>query len=103
MAGQHDPSSAIARAAQALKDFFVEHQRLLAPLLAIVSAAIAIPLAVLALLPTILSWFASPMDMSQDLYAVNRPVAFTFLDADGNAVGHRGAITGERLGLDEMR
>ncbi len=35
-------------------------------------------------------------------YAVNRPIAFTFLDADGNDVGHRGAVVGERLHLQDM-
>ena len=51
-------------------------------------------------LPTVLSWFAPPLDMTKDLYAVNRPIAFTFLDADGNEVGHRGAIIGKRLTLE---
>ena len=32
----------------------------------------------------------------------NRPLAFTFLDAEGNDVGHRGAVVGERLALDQM-
>ncbi|HEY4941627.1 MAG TPA: PBP1A family penicillin-binding protein [Rhizomicrobium sp.] len=87
---------------QALAAFFVRRKRFFAPLLAIVVAAIAVPLAVLLALPTVLSWFASPLDMSKDLYAVNRPIAFTFLDAGGNEVGHRGAIIGKRLTLEEM-
>jgi len=40
--------------------------------------------------------------MSKDLYAVNRPIAFTFLDVKGNEVGHRGAIIGKRLTLEDM-
>ena len=40
--------------------------------------------------------------MTKDLYAVNRPIAFTFLDADGDEVGHRGAIIGKRLTLEQM-
>ena len=78
----HEPLHAISENVQALADFFVKRKRFFAPLLAIVTAAIAVPLAALLLLPTILSWFASPLDMSKDLYAVNRPIAFTFLDAD---------------------
>ncbi|MBV9331066.1 MAG: PBP1A family penicillin-binding protein, partial [Alphaproteobacteria bacterium] len=34
--------------------------------------------------------------------AVNRPVAFTFLDSGGTVVGHRGAVVGERLRLEDM-
>src|SRR6201996_3385023 len=87
---------------QAIGDFFSRHRRVLVPLFATLATAIAVPLAILLSLPTILSWFASPLDMSKDLYAVNRPIAFTFLDADGNEVGHRGAIIGERMTLEEM-
>ena len=81
--------------------FFRRH-RWIAPITAILSAAIGVPLALFFLAPTILSWFAAPLDMSKDLYAVNRPIAFTFLDADGNEVGHRGAIIGKRLTLEQM-
>jgi len=62
----------------------------------------AAPLAALAVLPTVLGMFASPLDRSVDLYSVNRPLAFTFLDSDGAEVGHRGAIIGRRLHLSEM-
>ena len=96
------PLDHISENVQALADFFVKRRRFFAPLLAIVTAAIAVPMALLFLLPTILSWFASPLDMSKDLYAVNRPIAFTFLDAAGNEVGHRGAIIGKRLTLEDM-
>src|SRR6201996_6140528 len=102
MADPNDTLAAISRNVEALKDFFVSRRRFFAPLVAILSAAVAVPLAVLLMLPTILSWFAAPLDMSKDLYAVNRPIAFTFLDADGNEVGHRGAIIGERMTLEEM-
>ncbi|HWY64728.1 MAG TPA: PBP1A family penicillin-binding protein [Rhizomicrobium sp.] len=73
-----------------------------APAFAITMAVIAIPLAFLYLTPLVLGLFAPRLDPTIDLYAVNRPLAFTFLDADGNDVGHRGAIVGERLKLDEM-
>jgi penicillin-binding protein 1A len=63
---------------------------------------IALPLSFLFLLPSILGLFAAPPDPGVDLYAVNRPLAFTFLDADGNDVGHRGAVVGERLKLEDM-
>jgi len=53
-------------------------------------------------LPSIVASFAPKLDLSRDLYAVNRPAAFTFLDAEGREVGHRGAIVGERLTLEQM-
>ncbi len=52
--------------------------------------------------PTILGWIAPPLNQSVDLYAVNRPGAFTFLDSDGKEVGHRGAVVGNRLKLEDM-
>jgi len=73
-----------------------------APAFAITMAVIAVPLALLYLLPAILGLFAPKLDPTIDLYAVNRPLAFTFLDVDGNEVGHRGAVVGERLKLSEM-
>jgi len=72
------------------------------PAFAIVMAVLAVPLALLYLTPLVLGLFAPPLDPAIDLYAVNRPLAFTFLDAAGNDVGHRGAIVGERLKLEEM-
>lgn len=54
------------------------------------------------LLPTLLGWMAPPLDLPRNLYALNRPVAFTFLDVEGHEVGQRGAIVGKRLTLDEM-
>ena len=70
--------------------------------LLIITAVIAAPLVVVMLIPTILGFIAPPIDTSIDLYAVNRPIAFTFLDAAGDTVGHRGAIVGERLKLEDM-
>ncbi len=72
------------------------------PAFAITMAVIAAPLALLYLTPLVLGLFAPKLDPAIDLYAVNRPLAFTFLDADGNDVGHRGAVVGERLKLNEM-
>lgn len=62
----------------------------------------AIPVVLLFLLPTYLIWSAPNIPLPKDLYATNRPIAFTFLDADGNIAGHRGAIVGERLKLHDM-
>lgn len=73
-----------------------------APAFAIVMAVIAVPLALLYLTPMVLGLFAPALDPNIDLYAVNRPLAFTFLDVNGTEVGHRGAIVGERLKLGEM-
>jgi penicillin-binding protein 1A len=74
----------------------------IAPYFAIAMAIVAVPLALLYLTPTILGWFAPALDPKVDLYAVNRPLAFTFLDVNGAEVGHRGAIVGERLTLQQM-
>jgi len=68
----------------------------------ITMAIIAVPLSLLYLTPLVLGLFAPTLDPRVDLYAVNRPLAFTFLDAAGEDVGHRGAIVGQRLTLKEM-
>jgi penicillin-binding protein 1A len=82
--------------------WFYDRRRGFAKLAALAVVLIAIPFALLALVPTVFSMFAPPLDMTKDLYAVNRPLAFTFLDAEGNEVGHRGAMIGDRLHLNEM-
>src|SRR3954466_15504021 len=69
---------------------------------AIAMAIITVPLSLLYLTPPVLGLFAPTLDPRMDLYAVNRPLAFTFLDASGEDVGHRGAIVGQRLTLKEM-
>ena len=74
----------------------------LVPAFTIIVAVIAAPLALLFLLPTVLGWFAPPLNPNMDLYAVNRPLAFTFLDGEGHDIGHRGAVVGERLHLEDM-
>jgi penicillin-binding protein 1A len=79
-----------------------EHGHRFAPLAAILLAALIVPAAVLFLLPSVLGLFAPPLDPHIDLYAVNRPLAFTFLDVTGEEVGHRGAVVGERLHLEDM-
>ena len=42
------------------------------------------------------------LPFNANLYALNRPQAFTFLDEKGTVVGRRGAIVGERLTLQQM-
>jgi len=68
----------------------------------VVLGSAALGLTLLYFAPTILGWFAPKLDLSRDLYTANRPVAFTFVDANGDIVGHRGAIVDDRLSLDEM-
>ena len=97
MAGDH-----FSENLDALGSWFGARRAFFARLFTIAAVVVAVPVALLLLLPTVFSWFAPPLDLTQDLYAVNRPVAFTFLDADGDIVGHRGAIIGERLKLEEM-
>ena len=81
---------------------WLAHGRRWAPLFAIIVAAFAVPVAVLFLLPSLLGLFAAPLNPGLDLYAINRPLAFTFLDVNGEEVGHRGAVVGERLHLEDM-
>ena len=64
--------------------------------------ALVVPASLLYLLPTFLGLFAAPLNPATDLYAVNRPVAFTFLDEAGEDVGHRGAVVGQKLKLEDM-
>jgi penicillin-binding protein 1A len=85
-----------------LGEFFASRRAFFARLVAIVTVIVAVPLAGLALLPSLLGLIAPPLDPKMDLYAVNRPLAFTFLDVSGQEVGHRGAIVGERLHLEDM-
>jgi len=73
-----------------------------APLFTIIVTALTVPAAVLFLLPSLLGLFAAPLDPHIDLYAVNRPLAFTFLDTSGAEAGHRGAVIGQRLKLEDM-
>jgi len=81
---------------------FLAHGHRWAPLFTIVLTALIVPAAILFLLPSLLGLFAAPLNPGVDLYAVNRPLGFTFLDASGEDVGHRGAVVGERLHLEDM-
>ncbi|MGQ0742302.1 MAG: transglycosylase domain-containing protein [Alphaproteobacteria bacterium] len=46
--------------------------------------------------------YTPQLPLGADLYALNRPQAFNFLDEQGKVVGRRGAIVGERLSLDQL-
>jgi penicillin-binding protein 1A len=87
---------------RALGDWLSLHRTGLVRFATIVLAAAACVLTVFYLTPSLLALFAPKLDLTKDLYSVNRPVAFTFVDANGETVGHRGAIVGDRLKLDEM-
>ena len=85
-----------------LGGWIIDHQRRLTRIGIWVGGAIATLVIAVWLLPSVLALLAPPLNLTQDLYAVNRPVAFTFLDAKGEIAGHRGAIVGERLTLEQM-
>jgi penicillin-binding protein 1A len=54
------------------------------------------------ILPRVVDAFTPKLDLSKDLYAMNRPPSFTFLDAEGQDIGHRGAQVGKRISLSAM-
>ena len=94
---------------EAVGEWLHERRKGIARLVALAVVIIAAPLAAFALMPTFLGMFAPPLDSSKDLYSVNRPLAFTFLDAEG----HRGrpsrrdhrraAASGTDAGLSSRR
>jgi len=90
------------RRVDALGGFIIDRQKLLLRICVWAVGILAVPLAGLFLLPYFLAMIAPPLNLNQDLYAVNRPVAFTFLDAEDRIVGRRGAAVGDRLTLEEM-
>ena len=83
-------------------DHVVRRRGLCKLLASAVAGLVVLPGLHMFMLQTLLFWSAPPLDLSKALYTVNRPVAFTFLDAQGGDVGHRGAIFGKRLNLEEM-
>ena len=92
----------LGRRADALGGWIIDHRRPLLKIGAWVGGIVAVPVLALFLLHYALGLFAPTLDLSQDLYAMNRPVAYTFLDAKGEVAGRRGAMVGERLTLDRM-
>jgi len=92
----------LLRGVDALGGWIIDHRRVLLTIAAWTGGILALPVLALYLLPYALGLFAPTLDLGQDLYALNRPVAYTFLDAKGEVVGRRGALVGERLTLEEM-
>jgi penicillin-binding protein 1A len=92
----------LGRWADALGGWIIDHRAILTRVGVWAGGIIAVPVVGLFLLPYVLGLFAPTLDLSQDLYALNRPVAYSFLDAKGEVVGRRGALVGERLTLDQM-
>jgi penicillin-binding protein 1A len=93
---------AFLRGVDALGGWIIDHRQILAKVGVWAGGIVAVPVVGLFLLPYVLGLFAPTLDLTQDLYALNRPVAYTFLDAKGEVVGRRGALVGERLTLDQM-
>ncbi|HEY1630650.1 MAG TPA: PBP1A family penicillin-binding protein [Rhizomicrobium sp.] len=89
-------------AARAVAAFFRRNRGWLTKLGIALGVVLILPILAIYMLPVVLGWFAPPIDNTKDLYSVNRPIAFTFLDADGREVGHRGALVGDRLTLEQM-
>ncbi len=85
-----------------LKKFWARHRTAFMRTGFVVALLAVIGAGTLYILPDVVASFAPKLDLSRDLYAINRPPAFTFLDKDGREVGHRGAIVGEKLTLEQM-
>ena len=67
------------------------------------SAVIGTLLVGTAVVVTLAFVFAAPMlPVNTDLYSLNRPAAYAFVDERGQVVGRRGARVGDRLSLAEM-
>ncbi|HEY2446982.1 MAG TPA: PBP1A family penicillin-binding protein [Rhizomicrobium sp.] len=96
------PGDQLSEKLEASRIWVARHKRGVSWTLWIVLGIVAIPLVLLYLAPGYFVWTAPDIDPQKDLYAANRPIAFTFLDAQGNIAGRRGAIVGERLGLADM-
>lgn len=87
---------------RAIGDWFARHARGLAWTGAALVATLSAGILFVSFLPQILGEFAPTIANPQTLYTANRPIAISFVDADGDVVGHRGAIVGERLTLKQM-
>ena len=84
-------------ALSALKGFADRHARVIAICLAL----LAVPAGLVYLAPVALGLFAPPADLTAR-EAMDRPAAFTFRDADGKVIGHRGPVLGRRVALAEL-
>jgi len=63
---------------------------------------LALPLVAAGVLVVVIYRVQPDIDPTQDLFALNRPPAFTFLDKDGSRIGHHGPHVGERVKLSEL-
>ena len=90
------------RGVEAVRGWIAGHSDLLLKAGVWIVGIVTAPLLVLFLLPVVVGLFTSPLDLNQDLYSINRPTAFTFLDSQGIVVGRRGAAVGDRLKLEDM-
>ncbi len=90
------------RGVDALGSWIIANNKVLLKVCVWAVGILCLPLLGLWILPSFLAVIAPPLDLKQDLYALNRPVAFTFVDQKNEVVGRRGAAVGERLTLDEM-
>jgi penicillin-binding protein 1A len=80
-----------------IKNFADRHARLIA----ICVALLAVPTGLVYLAPVALGAFAPQADLTTQA-AMDRPAAFTFRDADGKIIGHRGPVLGRRVALNEL-
>src|SRR5262245_57511483 len=65
-------------------------------------AIAAVSIVGVALVMLAFEWAAPVFPLNTDLYTLNRPAAYTFVDERGEVAGRRGAAVGERLALSEM-
>jgi penicillin-binding protein 1A len=96
------PGDHLSERLEASRNWAARHRLAVIRTLVIAGAILLAPLVLLELAPSYLVWTAPSIDPKKDLYSANRPIAFTFLDADGNVAGRRGAIVGQRLSLGDM-
>jgi penicillin-binding protein 1A len=65
-------------------------------------ALVVFAVVVIGLAYAALEWAAPTLPFHADLYALNRPVAYTFKDERGEVIGRRGARVGDRLTIADM-
>ena len=92
----------LGRGADALGGWIIDHRRPLLKIGAWAGGIVAVPVVALYLLPSCWGCSPPPLDLSQTSTRSTARSPFTFLDAKGEVAGHRGAVVGERLTLEEM-
>src|SRR5687768_1690552 len=66
------------------------------------AGVLAVGLATAGLLYGITMLARPHIDERADLYALNRPAAYTFVDDEGQVIGHHGPVVGDRVKLTEL-